>query len=332
MRTYLKAFLTGATGFLGSHVARVLAEQGADLRLLVRPTSNLKNLEGLKAETATGDLRDPASLEKAISGCDTVFHVAADYRLWVTDPNEMYRSNVEGTRAVLEAARKNGVKNVVYTSSVATIGFTRNGQPADEDSPVSVAGMIGHYKRSKFLAEQLALKAGRIGMRVVTVNPTTPIGEQDIKPTPTGRIVVDFLKKKFPAYVETGLNLVDVRECARGHVAALEKGKSGERYILGGENLTLKQILDKLSAITGLPSPTVKLPYFVAYLAGAVDETVTGRILGREPRATIETVRMGKKKMWASSGKAERELGWKIVSPDNALRRAVDWFKANGYA
>ncbi len=313
-------------------MARVLADQGAELRLLVRPTSNLKNLEGLKPETVAGDLRDPASLEKAMSGCDTVFHVAADYRLWVTDPNDMYRSNVEGTRAVLEAARKNGVKNVVYTSSVATIGFTRSGQPADEDSPVSLADMIGHYKRSKFMAEQIALDAGRSGgMRVVTVNPTTPIGERDIKPTPTGRIVVDFLKRKFPAYVETGLNLVDVCECARGHVAALEKGKSGERYILGGENLTLKQILDKLGAISGLPSPTVKLPYFVAYLAGAVDQAVSGRILGKEPRATIESVRMGKKKMWASSDKAERELGWRIVSPDAALRRAVEWFRANGY-
>jgi dihydroflavonol-4-reductase len=331
----MTVFLTGATGFLGSHVARALADQGADLRLLVRRTSNLKNLEGLNADTVTGDLRDPASLEKAISGCDTVFHVAADYRLWLRDPNEMYRSNVEGTRAILEAARKNGVKNIVYTSSVATIGFTAglNGnQPADEDSPVSLADMIGHYKRSKFMAEQIALEAGRSGMRVVTVNPTTPIGERDIKPTPTGRIVVDFLKRKFPAYVETGLNLVDVRECARGHIAALEKGRSGERYILGGENLTLKQILDKLGEISGLPSPTVKLPYFVAYLAGAVDETVNGRILGREPRATIETVRMGKKKMFASSAKAERELGWRIISPDAALRRAVEWFKQNGYA
>ena len=325
-------FLTGATGFLGSHVARVLAEQGADLRLLVRRTSNLKNLEGLKAETVTGDLRDPASLEKAMSGCDVAFHVAADYRLWLRDPNEMYRSNVEGTRAILEVARKNGVKSVIYTSTVGTIGFTGNGQPADEDSPVLLADMIGHYKRSKFMAERIALEAGRSGMRVVTVNPTTPIGEQDIKPTPTGRIVVDFLKKKFPAYVETGLNLVDVRECARGHVAALERGKSGERYILGGENLTLKQILDKLGDITGLPSPKVKLPYFVAYLAGAVDETVFGRILGREPRATVETVRMGKKKMWAASNKAERELGWKIVPADDALRRAVEWFRANGYA
>ena len=328
----MKAFITGATGFLGTHVARVLAEQGAGLRLLVRPTSNLKNLEGLHAETAMGDLRDAASLEKAMSGCEVAFHVAADYRLWVQDPAEMYRSNVEGTRAILEAARKNGVRSVVYTSSVATIGFTGNGHPADEDSPVALADMIGHYKRSKFMAEQVALEAGRAGMRVVTVNPTTPVGEQDIKPTPTGRIVVDFLKGKFPAYVETGLNLVDVRECALGHVEALEKGKSGERYILGGENLTLKQILDKLGAISGLPSPKLKLPYFVAYAAGLVDQTVSGRLLHREPRATVETVRMGKKKMWASSGKAERELGWKILPADNALRRAVEWFRANAYA
>ncbi|HVN21229.1 MAG TPA: hopanoid-associated sugar epimerase [Dongiaceae bacterium] len=328
----MKAFVTGGTGFLGSHVARVLADHGADLRLLVRSSSNLKNLEGLRADTATGDLRDPASLEKAIAGCDTVFHVAADYRLWVRDPDEMYRSNVEGTRALFDAARKNGVRRVVYTSSVATMGFRTDGVPADEDSPVSLGDMIGHYKRSKFMAEQVALEAGRSGMYVVTVNPTTPIGEQDVKPTPTGRIVVDFLKRKFPAYVETGLNLVDVRECARGHVAALEQGKSGQRYILGGEDLTLKQILDKLSQITGLPSPSIKLPYVFAFAAGVVDEAVTGLLLGREPRATVDTVRMGKKKMFASSAKAERELGWKIVQVDSALRRAVEWFRANRYA
>lgn len=327
----MKAFVTGATGFLGSHVARALADQGADLRLLVRPTSNLKNIEGLNAETATGDLRDAASLEKAMSGCDTVFHVAADYRLWVRDPGEMYRSNVDGTRALLEAARKNGVRRVVYTSSVATMGFTSNGHPADEDSPVALADMIGPYKRSKFMAEQIALEAGRSGTHVVTVNPTTPIGEQDVKPTPTGRIVVDFLKRKFPAYVETGLNLVDATVCARGHIAALEKGKSGQRYILGGENLTLKQILDRLGKITGLPSPTVKLPYFFAYMTGVVDEAITGRLLHREPRATVDTVRMGKKKMFATSDKAERELGWKIVPVEDALRRAVDWFRGNGY-
>jgi dihydroflavonol-4-reductase len=266
-----------------------------------------------------------------MSGCDTVFHVAADYRLWVRDPEQMYRSNVEGTRAILEAARKNGVRRMVYTSSVATMGFTRNGNPADEDSPVALADMIGHYKRSKFMAEQIALEAGRSGMDVVVVNPTTPVGEQDIKPTPTGRIILDFLKRKFPAYVDTGLNLVDVTECARGHVAALERGKSGERYILGGENLTLKQILDKLGAITGLSSPSVKLPYFFAFAAAAVDETITGRILHREPRATIDAVRMGRKKMFASSAKSERDLGWKLVPAENALRRAVEWFRGNDY-
>jgi dihydroflavonol-4-reductase len=328
----LKAFVTGATGFLGSHVARVLAQQGADLRLLIRSSSNLRNLEGLKAETPTGDLRDPASLEKAISGCDTVFHVAADYRLWVRDPNEMYRSNVGGTRTLLEAARKKGVQRVVYTSSVATIGFRTDGRPADEDSPVSLADMIGHYKRSKFMAEQVAMQAGRSGMHVVTVNPTTPIGEQDVKPTPTGRIVVDFLKRKFPAYVETGLNLVDVRECARGHLAALERGRTGERYILGGEDLTLKQILDRLGQITGLPSPKIKLPYLFAFAAGVIDEAVTGLLLRREPRATVDTVRMGKKKMFASSAKAQSELGWMIVPVDDALRRAVEWFRSNAYA
>ncbi len=329
------ALVTGATGFLGSHVARILAEQGADLRLLVRPTSDLRNLDDLKnADRVVGDLRDAVSIEKALSGCDVVFHVAADYRLWVRDPDEMYRSNVEGTRYLLEAARKQGVRRVVYTSSVATMGFSsgsKNGDVADEQSPVGIEDMIGHYKRSKFMAERVAVEAARSGVDVVIVNPTTPIGERDIKPTPTGRIVVDFLKRKFPAYVKTGLNLVDATECARGHVQALEKGKSGERYILGGENLTLKQILDRLGAITGLKSPTVKLPYIFALAAGAVDEVVTGRILGREPRATIDAVRMGRKMMFVSSAKAERELGWRMVPVDGALRRSVDWFLGNGY-
>jgi dihydroflavonol-4-reductase len=346
------AFVTGATGFLGSHVARVLAEQGAELRLLVRPTSDLRNLDGLAADRVVGDLRDSASIEKALSGCDVVFHVAADYRLWVRgrDSNEMYRSNVEGTRSLLEAARKQGIRRIVYTSSVATMGFISNDAAAllrsawtgegarpststlaDEESPVGLADMIGHYKRSKFMAEQVAFAAARSGVDVVIVNPTTPIGERDIKPTPTGRIVLDFLKRKFPAYVETGLNLVDATECARGHIQALEKGRPGERYILGGENLTLKQILDRLAAITGLPSPSVKLPYIFALAAGVVDEMVTGRILGREPRVTIDTVRMGRKMMFVSSAKAERELGWRTVPVDGALRRSVEWFRANGY-
>src|SRR5208282_6017024 len=230
-----------------------------------------------------------------------------------------------------------GVRRVVYTSSVATMGFiagvrSKNGQVASEESPVSLADMIGHYKRSKFMAERVAIEAARSGVDAVVVNPTTPIGERDIKPTPTGRIVVDFLKRKFPAYVETGLNLVDATECARGHVQALEKGRSGERYILGGENLTLKQILDRLGAITGLKSPTVKLPYFFALATGVVDEMVTGRLLGREPRATIDAVRMGREMMFVSSAKAERELGWRTVPVDQALRRSVDWFRGNGYA
>jgi len=329
------AFVTGATGFLGSHVARALAEQGAELRLLVRATSDLRNVADLKAERVSGDLRDPGSIEKALSGCEVVFHVAADYRLWVRDPAEMYRSNVEGTRTLLEAARKQGVRRVVYTSSVATMGFGSNGHAAghltDEDSSVSLGEMIGHYKRSKFMAERVAVEAAKSGIDVVIVNPTTPVGERDVKPTPTGRIVLDFLKRKFPAYVETGLNLVDATECARGHVQALEKGKAGERYILGGENLTLKQILDRLAAITGLKSPTVKLPYVFALATGVVDEMVTGRLMGREPRATIDAVRMGRKMMFVSSAKAERELGWRTVPVDGALRRSVEWFRANGY-
>lgn len=327
----MRAFVTGATGFVGAHVARELAGQGADLRVLVRPTSDPRNIEGLPGERVVGDLREPASIEKAMAGCDVAFHVAADYRLWVRNPEEMYRVNVEGTRALLTAARNNKVRRVVYTSSVATMGFSSSGRLADEDSPVSLADMIGHYKRSKFMAEQAALKASGGGTDVIVVNPTTPVGERDVKPTPTGRIVVDFLKKKFPAYVDTGLNLVDVKECARGHVAALEKGRPGQRYILGGENLTLKRILDKLAALTGLPSPSIRLPYFFALATGVVDETITGRLLGREPRATIDAVRMGRKKMFVTSGKAERELGWKIVPVDDALRRAVEWFKANGY-
>ncbi|MGB9236117.1 MAG: hopanoid-associated sugar epimerase [Terriglobales bacterium] len=331
----MKVFVTGATGFLGSHVARALQAQGAELRLLVRPTSDLRNVDDLNAERVVGDLRDPASIEKALAGCEAVFHVAADYRLWVRDPVEMYRSNVEGTRSLLEAARKQGVRRVVYTSSVATMGFGADGQAgghlADERSPVALDDMIGHYKRSKFMAERVAFEAAKAGTDVVIVNPTTPVGERDVKPTPTGRIVLDFLKRKFPAYVETGLNLVDATECARGHIQALEKGKSGERYILGGENLTLKQILDRLAAITGLKSPTVKLPYFFALATGVVDEMVTGRILGREPRATIDAVRMGRKTMFVSSAKAERELGWRMIPVDEALRRSVEWFRANAY-
>ena len=328
----MKVFITGATGFVGAHVARHLAERGAQLRILVRATSNLANLEGIDAETVVGDLLQPETLRTSIRGCNALMHVAADYRLWVRDPKQMYAANVDGTRALLRLAREEGVERSVYTSSVATMGFKQDGTIVDEATPVSIADMIGHYKRSKFLAEQAAIEAVRAGQQVIILNPTTPIGSQDVKPTPTGRIVVDFLNRKFPAYVDTGLNLVDVEEVAKTHCDALEKGKPGERYILGGENLTLKQILDKMSAITGLPSPTMKVPHGVAMTFAFFDETVTGRILGREPRATVEAVRMGKKKMFASSAKAERGLGFRVVPVYEALRSAIEWFRAHGYA
>ena len=301
------------------------------MRLLVRPTSRLDNIADLAAERVVGDLRDLESLKRGMSGCEFVFHVAADYRLWTRNGQELYDSNVEGTRNVLAAARDSGVRRVIYTSSVATMGFGNNGRLTDEKTPVTLSNMIGDYKRSKFMAEQLVIEAGRSGQNVVVVNPTTPIGERDIKPTPTGRIVVDFLRRKFPAYVDTGLNLVDVADCAQGHLLAMEKAVPGERYILGGENLTLKQILDKLAAITGLPSPKVKLPYAVAYATGVVDTVVSGKLLKREPRVTLDAVRMGRKKMFITSAKAERELGWNPGPVDGALRRAVEWFQANGY-
>ena len=328
----MRIFLTGATGFVGSHVAQSLHAAGADLRLLTRKTSRTEHLEGLNAELATGDLLQPENLRSAISGCDALVHVAADYRLWVPNPKTMYAANVEGTRALLRLARETGVGRVVYTSSVATMGFRSDGSVVDEETPVSIENMVGHYKRSKFLAEREAIEAARLGQHVVILNPTTPIGANDAKPTPTGRIVVDFLNRKFPAYVDTGLNLVDVERIADMHVAALERGTPGERYILGGENLTLKQILDRMAAMTGLPSPTMRVPHAVAMTFAFFDEWITGRILGREPRATVEAVRMGKKKMFASSAKAERDLGHQALPVDSALRAAIDWFRVHGYA
>ena len=327
----MKAFLTGATGFVGSHVARALDAGGADLRLLVRTSSRTDNIADLRAEIVFGDLRDPGFLKSAMVGCEFVFHVAADYRLWVRDPEQMYRANVEGTRAIIQAAQQSGVRRVIYCSSVATMGFTKEGKVADENSPVSLQDMVGHYKRSKFMAEQVALEAGRSGVNVVVVNPTTPIGERDIKPTPTGGIIVDFLKRKFPAYVDTGLNLADVKEVARGHLLAMEKAVPGERYILGGEDLTLKQILDKLAALTGLPSPRMRVPHVVALGFAALDQFFVGAIMRKEPRATIDTVRMGRKKMFASSAKAVRELGYSIVPAEGALKRAVQWYQTHGY-
>jgi dihydroflavonol-4-reductase len=326
----MRLFVTGATGFVGSHVARMAAADGAELRLLSRKTSNTANLPA-SADVVVGDLREPETFAAALRGCDAVIHVAADYRLWVPDADEMYKANVEGTRALLRLARAAGVRRVVYTSSVATMGFKTDGTVVDEATPVGEADMIGHYKRSKWMAEQVALEAAGGGQQVVVLNPTTPVGAMDTKPTPTGRIVVDFLNKSFPAYVETGLNLVDVEAIARMHLTALTAGRVGERYILGGENLTLKQILDRLAGITGLPSPTLKVPHWVAMGFAFFDEAVTGKLRGKEPRATVEAVRMGQKMMFASSAKAERELGWKVAPVDAALRAACDWFAGNGY-
>ena len=328
----MKIFVTGATGFVGHHVARALADSGAQLRLLVRKSSNLVYLDGIGGEAHVGDLAQPETIKPALAGCDAVMHVAADYRLWIPDPQAMYRANVDGTRALLAMAREAGVRRFVYTSSVATMGFRKDGLIVNEDTPVSLEMMVGHYKRSKFLAEQEAIKAAEAGQAVMILNPTTPIGSHDAKPTPTGRIFVDFLNRKFPAYVDTGLNLVDVSEVARTHVAALEVGTPGQRYILGGENLTLKQILDKMSAITGIPSPTVEIPFAVAAMYAFFEENITGRLLKKEPRATLEEVRMGRKKMFASSARAQQELGFRVAPVYPAMRAAIEWFRANGYA
>jgi dihydroflavonol-4-reductase len=328
----MKVFLTGATGFVGHHVARALVAEGADLRLLVRKSSNLANIEGITGETHVGDLSQPESLRSALAGCDAVVHVAADYRLWIPDPQTMYRANADGTRELLKLARECGVRRVVYTSSVATMHFHTDGTVVNEDTPVTLADMVGHYKRSKFLAEQEAISAAQNGQQVMILNPTSPIGTNDSKPTPTGRIFVDFLLGKFPAYMDTGLNLVDVSEVARTHVAALTKGQPGRRYILGGENLTLKQILDKMSEITGIPSPTTKIPFAVAASYAFFEEWITGRIRKREPRATLEEVRMGRKKMFASSARAQQELGFRILPIEPAMRAAIEWFRGHGYA
>ncbi len=328
----MKVFVTGATGFIGHHVAKALAAEGANLRLLVRKTSNLANLEGIPGETEVGDLAQPESFASALKGCDAVVHVAADYRLWIPDPTAMYRANVEGTRELLRMAREAGVPRVVYTSSVATMHFRTDGLIVNEDTPVKLADMVGHYKRSKFMAEQQAIAAAQDGQQVIILNPTSPIGPNDRKPTPTGHIILDFLNGKFPAYMDTGLNLVDVDEVARAHVAALTKGTPGNRYILGGENLTLKQILDKMSAITGIPSPTVRIPFAVAATYAFFEEWITGRIRGKEPRATFDEVRMGRKKMYASSAHAQQDLDFRIMPVYPAMRAAIEWFRAHGYA
>lgn len=331
----MTTLVTGAAGFLGSHVARLLAERGERVRVLVRPSSSRKALTDLQAEVVLGDLRNAQSLNAAMQGVRRVYHVAADYRLWARDPQEIYDSNVGGTRHLLDAAGRAGCERFVYTSTVATIAVHRPGQGVDglpdERIATELGEMIGHYKRSKWLAEQEALAAAQRGVPVVIVNPTAPVGPGDAKPTPTGKLIVDFLSGRMPAFVDTGLNLVGVEDCAAGHVLAAEKGQVGERYILGARNMTLEEILRVLARITGLPAPRFRLPHAVAYAAGCVD-TLFARILGREPRIPLEGVRMSRHRMFVDASRAVRELGFAPGPPEAALERAVNWYQANGFA
>ena len=322
--------VTGGTGFVGSHVVRTLLERGRRVRCLVRPRSRRENLEGLPVEPAEGDLTDPPSLSPALSGIETLYHVAADYRLWAADPAEIYRANAGGTDHLLAAAANAGVARVVYTSSVAALGLTADGSPAVETTPVERSNIIGHYKKSKYDAERVAESWAARGLPVVIVNPSTPIGERDIKPTPTGKMIVDFLNRRMPAYVDTGLNLIDVRDVAAGHLAAAERGRSGERYILGHRNMTLKEILDLLASLTGLPAPTVRLPHWIPLSAAAV-ATGIAQVTRRPPRVSLESVRMSTHRMFFDASRAVRELGLPQTPVEQPLSRAVAWFREHGY-
>jgi dihydroflavonol-4-reductase len=327
----MTTLVTGSTGFVGSHVARQLVAAGDRVRLLVRRSSRLQALEAVPAERVEGDLRDALSLERAMKGVRRVFHVAADYRLWTKAPDEIYESNVEGTKRLFEAAAQAGVERIVFTSTVATIAVPGHGDALpNETTQATLDQMIGHYKRSKFLAELEAMKAAGAGVPVVIVNPTAPVGPGDWKPTPTGRIIVDFLNGKMPAYVDTGLNLAAVEDVAAGHLLAAEKGRIGERYILGCRNMTLKEILDALAPIAGRRAPRVRLPHAIALAAGYADEWFS-RLAGREPQIPLEGVKMSRHRMFVASDKAERELGYKPGSVKAALERAVRWYEENGY-
>ena len=327
----MTTLITGANGFVGSAVVRQLLEEGHEVRALVRKNSDRQNLLRLKVAIVEGDLTDSASLKQAVSGCQSLFHVAADYRLWVPDPGIMYKTNVEGTRNLLRQAAAAGVNKIIYTSSVATLGINKNKAPADEDTPVTIEDMVGHYKRSKFLAEQAVWELiENEKLPVTIVNPSTPIGPRDIKPTPTGRIIVDTLRKKMPAYVDTGLNIAHVDDVAKGHLLAFEKGQVGERYILGGENMSLKDILDTISSIAGLPSPGFKLPHDFIYPVAWVAER-WAIISKKEPLVTVDGVKMAKKFMYFSSNKAKRLLGYESRPARLAIEDAISWFKENNY-
>jgi len=327
----MAVLVTGGTGFVGSRLVRKLLDRGETVRCLVRKTSPQGNLEGLSVEQVTGNLQDVGSLEKAVQGCRVVYHVAADYRLWSKDPQELYRNNVDGTRNLLEAAHKARCERIVYCSSVGALGIPKGGGSGNETTPVTVEDMIGHYKRSKFLAEQEALKAAARGVPVVIVNPSTPVGPNDIKPTETGRIITRFLNDQMPAYLDTGLNLVDVDDVAEGHILAAEKGRIGEKYILGNRNMSLREILETLSHLTGKPAPRGKIPYGVALGVAHINQFFSGTLLGREPGVPVEGVRMAGKLMYFDPAKAVRELGLPQTAVEDALGRAVRWFVDHGY-
>jgi len=325
----MTTLVTGASGFLGSHVARQLVARGEDVRVLLRASSHNRAIGDLSLEYVTGDLRDPASLERAMKGVQRVFHVAADYRLWARRSKEIYESNVGGTKNLLEAAKRAGIEKFIYTSTVATVAVDRP-QPPNEFTDAKLEEMVGHYKRSKWMAEREVMNAAREGAPVVVAMPTTPVGPWDWKPTPTGKIILDFLNGKMPGYVETGLNFVGVEECAAGHLLVAEKGKIGERYLLGGENLTLKQVLDKLAQITGLSAPTLKIPHGLA-LSVAYASTIFSRLVGKEPSIPVEGVKIARHNMFVDCSRARRELGFQAGPVAAALERAVRWYEANGY-
>jgi dihydroflavonol-4-reductase len=325
----MTTLVTGAAGFLGSHVTRQLVARGENVRVLMRPSSSNRAISDLSLEYVTGDLRDAASLERAMNGVQRVFHVAADYRLWAKNPQDIYDSNVGGTKNLLAEAKTAGVEQLIYTSTVATIAVDRPELP-NESTDSKLEEMVGHYKRSKWMAEQEVLHAARAGFPAIVAMPTTPVGPWDWKPTPTGKIVLDFLNGKMPGYVETGLNFVGVEECAAGHLLVAERGKIGERYLLGGENLTLKQMLDTLAKITGLAAPTMKIPHGVA-LGVAYVESAFSRMVGKEPQIPVEGVRIAQHVMFVDASRAVRELGFEQGSVPAALERAVRWYQANGY-
>jgi dihydroflavonol-4-reductase len=325
------ALVTGANGFVGCHVVRALLALGTHVRALVRPNADSRSLQGLDCELVYGDLRDRDAVERAVRGCDYVYHVAADYRLWVIDEAPMYAANVQGTRNVINAAHAAHVRRIIHTSTVGALGIGADGI-GREDTPVTLEAMVGPYKRSKFMAEQEAVRAAQAGVPVVIVNPSTPIGPHDYKPTPTGRIIVDFLNRRMPAYVDTGLNLVGVDDCARGHLLAAEYGRIGEKYILGGENLTLKETLLRLSQLSGLAAPRVRLPFAMALGFAFGAEAVARTITRRPPRASLTEVRMARKKMFFESAKARAELGYESGEIDHALKSAINFFRLSGLA